>query len=85
MSAEQRQLRKYEKIWLLIAANTSGKPVRVRCVKEFQRTLIQAVKKEKARVNAPRKKVDAVFHGKLVIEQHDDCVLFSLSYNGDHI
>lgn len=86
MSAVLNTERKYERIWHAIKNNTSDKPVIVHCkAGPFQKTLIQAVKKEKSKENAPRKQVGVAHHGELIIDRFDDRVEFSLRYNGDHI
>lgn len=85
-NSQQSEPRKYEKIWAMIKANTSDKPVIVKVkAGPFQKTLIQAVKKEKTKENAPRKQVGATYHGELIIDRYDDRVEFKLRYNGDHI
>lgn len=74
--------RKYEPLWLKILAATGERPVVVRCSAMYQYTLIQAVKKEKARYNADRKSVDAMTLGRLTITRYPDAVHFSLDYDG---
>ena len=77
--------RMYQKLWEMIAKNTSDAPVKVRCPVGNQPRLIQAVKKEKSAANMLRKSVDAVSYGELVIKRDGDHVFFSLKYNGDMI
>lgn len=87
LRAERRpaKLRMYQRIWNLIAENTSDQPVKITCPVNNHKRLIQAVRKEKTIANMARKNVDAVSYGELVIAVDGTTIAFSLKYNGDMI
>jgi hypothetical protein len=76
--------RKYEQVWQQIAK--AVRPVRIRVPKNFQRTFIQAVRKEKTIANVRRKSLGMPSYGRMatVVDEKDPLILiFSLEYNGD--
>lgn len=81
---DQVSFRKYEQVWQQIAK--AVRPVRIRVPRNFQRTFIQAVRKEKTIANMRRKMLDMPRYGKLIttVDEKDPCILvFSLEHNGD--
>lgn len=81
----QDKPRMYEKLWDLIAKNTSDSPVKVSAPLGNHARIIQAVRKEKARANMARKNVDAVCFGDLIVTENGRDIFFSLDFNGDMI
>ena len=81
---EQVSFRKYEQVWQQIAK--AVRPVRIRVPKNYQRTFIQAVRKEKTIANMRRKQLDMPRYGRLntTVDEKDPLILvFSLEHNGD--
>jgi hypothetical protein len=86
------KLREYQDLWLRIAAADSGTPVIVRCSKNYSKTLIQAVRKEKCIANNNRKNFDMPRYGTMHSEikpvedsKHHVQIFFTLTYNGDQL
>lgn len=79
------KLRMYQKLWLLIAQNTSDKPVEITCPVGNHKRVIQAVRKEKSIANKLRKNVEAVSYGELIVTTNGNKIFFSLDWNGDMI
>lgn len=86
-----RKLRQYESIWLAIKQLPVKKELAVRVNKDAERRLIQAVKLEKTKEVAVKKKVGMLRPGPLVIRVTADtvknnpefCVIyFSLLWDG---
>lgn len=84
--------RKYAPIWKAIKAAKVGEPVAVRVHESAVRTLVQAVKKEKTREVATKKKLGMRFAGNLIILQEEDTkkagyfvVKFTLDWDGERL
>lgn len=77
------KLRMYQKLWLMIAKNTSDVPVKVSAPIGNHKRIIQAVRKEKTIANVQRKNVDAVSFGDLIVTENGRDIFFSLDWNGD--
>lgn len=64
---QEANLRRYEAIWLSIKSKQPGEPTDVRCHPSAVKTIIQAVKKEKTKDVAVKKKIGMLCAGPMEI------------------
>lgn len=82
--ADEVTYRRYEQVWQQIAK--AVRPVRIRVPVRFQKTFIQAVRKEKTIANMRRKSLGMPRYGKMTTtrDEKDPMILvFTMEYNGD--
>lgn len=85
-----KRFRQYEKLWLEIAK--ADHSVQISCHTNYAATVIQAVRKEKARFNVMRKQLGIPRYGILTVNKcphpkdpRKVQITFSLAYNGDKL
>jgi hypothetical protein len=69
---QEANLRRYEAIWLAIKSKQPGEVVDVRCHPSAVKTIIQAVKKEKTKDVAVKKKIGMLCAGPMVITNNPE-------------